>query len=482
MKRLMAAVAFLVLVSIQIPALAHKNDVTLSETQETLDAYIAQQMEWGRVPGLALGIVREDGTAFIKGYGTAGNGAKVTGETVFPIASVSKVFTALAARQMINAGMLEEGTEVQAYLPGFSPMFQGQQAKVTVRQLLTHMSGIAKIKGGAPYLYGSDTTFEEIVERERNLTLVRQPGADYEYSNLNYLLLAAVMEAASGMMYEDYVRTHVLSPLEMEHTYLRADQIPQGQKTQGHIILYGLPVRTAYPEPSALLPTGGIYTDAGDMARLLSCYLANGSYHNNSILYPAGYGGDSPSVGSSHDIYWVPGIDAQRELFHDGSLPEGTSSIRIDRQSGYAVVVLANANDQDLFFSNGISAGTISQGLLQYLKTGTFPEQKAPVGAYERLAFPAAVFAGLFYYVASSTRRLLQKEKFPPAGLLVDGILPLLALTLIPVYHNISWGWLLAYHPELNSTILGCIGILLISFAVKGTLYVRKRKKRATIS
>lgn len=476
MRRLAAVLVFLLVISIPFTALAQ--NAPDAAVRGEIDAYVAQQMEWGRLPGVALGIVSADGTAFIKGYGTAGNGAKVTGETVFPIASVSKVFTALAACQMINAGVLDENAGVQEYLPGFSPMFQGRPVQVTVHQLLAHTSGIAKIQGGAPYLYGPDTTFEEIAERERNLTLVRQPGTEYEYSNLNYLLLASIMEAASGTPYEDYVSNHVLSPLEMGHTYLRADQIPQEKKAQGHIMLYGLLLRIPYPEPNALLPTGGIYTNAGDMAQLLSCYLQNGSCSGKSVLYPANYGEGVPPAGSFHDIYWIPGIDARREMFHDGSLPEGTSSIRIDRQSGYAVVVLVNANDQDLFFDNGISAGTISRDLLQYLKTGTFPERTVPTGAYERIAFPAAVFAGLIYYVVSSARRLFQKEKFPLAGLLVDGILPLLALLLIPIYYDISWGWLLAYHPELNSTILGCTGILLMSFTVKAILYVRKRRQK----
>ena len=437
MKRLIAVVVLFVWIGIQIPAFAQSNGQAFYK-QETLDAYITQQMEWGRIPGLALGIVSKDGAALIKGYGTAGNGVEVTEGTVFPIASVSKVFTALAARQMINAGILEEDGEVRTYLPGFSPTFRGQPARMRVHQLLTHTSGIAKIQGGAPYLYGESITLADIVERERNLILVRQPGTEYEYSNLNYLLLAAVLEAASGMTYEAYVGKHVLAPLQMAHTYLREGQIPQGDRTQGYTLLYGQPLRLPYPEPNALLPTGGIYTNAADLTRLLACYLENGWYLNQSILYAGN--GKASDTGDVFDIYWVPGSDAQKELFHDGSMPEGTSSIRIDRQSGYAVVVLANANDQDQFFANGVSAGTIGQDVLYYAKTGTVPKRPAPEGAYARLALPAAMFGCLGGYVVYSAGAVCKRVKYPVAGVLADALLPLLALTAIPAYYNISWG------------------------------------------
>ena len=474
MKRFIAAFAVLLMSCIPLTTLPQSGNAFDAASCGDIDAYIAQQMQWGRLPGLALGILAADGSFYLQGYGFTDEEEQVTGSTVFGIGSVSKVFAALAARQLIQAGVLDEYAPIQDYLPGFSPTFQGETVTITVQQLLTHKSGIAKIDGGAPYLYGADTTLEQLAGEETHITLVRQPGTGYEYSNLNYLLLARVLEKAANTKYEAYVQENVLKPLKMDHTYFHAEEIPQAKREQGYTILYGLPLRLSYPAPGAQAAAGGggLFSTAEDMLHLLSCYLKDGVYEDRTLL-------QMPN-GAGYDIYWFPQTDGGTEHFHDGSMPDYTASIRIDRQTGYAVVVLVNANDQEQFFAPGISAGTISQGIMAYLKTGACPQQSAPKGAYERLAFPVAVLLALVYYASMSIRRIGSKASqkgFPVRDLILDGVLPILALFLIPVYNRSNWGWLLAYHPELNSTILGIVGVLLLTCLIKAFVYVSRKSK-----
>ena len=113
-----------------------------------VDAYVEARMKEKRIPGLALAIVQGDQVAYLKGYGIADpSGRPVTPQTPFFLASLAKPMTALAVMQLVEQGKLELDTPVQTYLPWFHLADSGASARISVRHLLYHTSGLPERTG-----------------------------------------------------------------------------------------------------------------------------------------------------------------------------------------------------------------------------------------------------------------------------------------------------------------------------------------------
>jgi CubicO group peptidase (beta-lactamase class C family) len=183
------------------PALVHP---TSSSLEEKVDAYIKETMDRLPIPGLAIGIVKGDRVLYLQGYGTA----NVEGDPVtprpFPLASVTKTFTALAAstRPSREADL---DAPVQTYLPEFRVDDEHTGATVTVRHLLDHTSGISTIEGTEPYLQSPNATFDEALKQLTHYSPAYVPGEHYEYSNWNYVLLGEVI-SRQWSAYVEYMR------------------------------------------------------------------------------------------------------------------------------------------------------------------------------------------------------------------------------------------------------------------------------------
>ncbi len=108
-----------------------------------VDRFITAQMARHRIPGIALAITQGDRVVHVRGYGTTHDGKPVTGQTPFRIASLSKAFTAMAVLRLVEGGRISLDTPIKQYLPSFELATPSATAKITVRQLLNHTSGLA---------------------------------------------------------------------------------------------------------------------------------------------------------------------------------------------------------------------------------------------------------------------------------------------------------------------------------------------------
>jgi CubicO group peptidase (beta-lactamase class C family) len=180
----------------------------------SIDIFLQEKMREGGLPCLSLGIVKDGETLYYKTYGDKYSRNAGDSELIFPIGSISKTFTALAIRQLINRAELKENAPVNDYLPGFTTMYQGNEATVTIGQLITHTSGISKLTGGAPYTYNTFYSLEKVVEKSMNITLAHSPGERYEYSNMNYILLGRILEIITGQVIVSIFVSTLLSLLE----------------------------------------------------------------------------------------------------------------------------------------------------------------------------------------------------------------------------------------------------------------------------
>ena len=204
---LAVALAFPALASAQSSAELH------TQLQERAKAFFS-----GAEPGGVVLVRKGDQVLLREGFGLADveNGVPMTADKVLPLASVTKQFTAFAVLQLVQAGNLQLDQPVGDVLAGLPPTL----ARVSLRQLLTHTSGVKNISKIAESRAArrNEATVDELIAYFKDLPLEFEPGSRFEYSNSNYILLTRVIETASGSSYADYMQKAVFAPLSMSAT------------------------------------------------------------------------------------------------------------------------------------------------------------------------------------------------------------------------------------------------------------------------
>lgn len=313
---------------------------------QDIDNYIMGRMRSDRIPGVAVAIVKEDRIVYLKGYGQADpSGRPVTPQTPFIIGSISKPFTALAILQLVEAGKVQLDAPVQRYLPWFRLADPAAAAQITVRMLIDQTSGLPQ----SPTLVTWNwPDYPDALERHVRLLADTRPsfppGQSFAYSNANYVTLGAIIQAVSGMSYEDYVREHIFKPLDMRHSFVSQDEAIRDGMAMGHRWWFGYPIPATLPYNRANLPAGFIICSAEDMAHFLIAQLNGGRYQDKSVLSPEGIAlmQTEPPPGT-YGMGWESlRIDGRRLINHDGGTANFQCSAFIDPEASTGVFVAAN--------------------------------------------------------------------------------------------------------------------------------------------
>jgi len=229
------------------------SQVTANPEFAAIDAYVTARMKDLRIPGVAIGIVKDDQILYLRGFGVADPyGRLVTPQTPFRLASVSKTITTLAIMQLVEAGKIELDAPVQRYLPWFrvrvEPMpGQDESSTITVRHLLYHTSGIPQSAGNDNFFNGdlSDAALENNVRQLTRVALNRPVGTTYQYANLNYEVLGLIVQAVSGQSYEAYIQEHLFTPLSIHGSFTSQDEARAHGLATGYRQWFGFPVPTS---------------------------------------------------------------------------------------------------------------------------------------------------------------------------------------------------------------------------------------------
>jgi CubicO group peptidase (beta-lactamase class C family) len=169
------------------------------------------------VPGLALAVVADGEVLDARGYGYADLEQKrpVTPDTTFAIGSCTKAFTTTALAMLVERGALDWDRPVRDYLPGFRMLDEVVGARVTARDLACHRTGLPSHD---PVWYGAGVSRHELVKRLAYLAPTRDFRSAYQYNNLMYIAAGVLVEAISGMTWEDFTRRRILEPLGMHRS------------------------------------------------------------------------------------------------------------------------------------------------------------------------------------------------------------------------------------------------------------------------
>ncbi|MCY9784678.1 beta-lactamase family protein [Nocardiopsis sp. EMB25] len=237
-------------------------------TPETVDAYVGGYLDSSPLPGATVAVTRGSGVVHTAGYGTDSRGEPMTADTPMGAASVSKAFTALAVMQLVEDGEITLDDPVVAHLPEFTTA-DPRSEDITVRQLLTHTSGMADstfAEKGAPV----PDDLEGAVARLADVRLAAEPGTEEHYHNPNYHVAARMVEVVGGRPFDEFLDERTFTPLGMDATTTvdTADEVFEAGVARGHISILGRAVPIVEPE-SYFNGAGGMVTTATDMARWL---------------------------------------------------------------------------------------------------------------------------------------------------------------------------------------------------------------------
>lgn len=183
---------------------------------DDVDDYVQAEMKRQHIPGLALVVAKEGRIEKSAGYGLANAelGVSVRPDTVFQIQSITKTFTASAVMLLVEEGKIGLDDKITRHLDNLPESWKD----ITVRQLLSHTSGIKDFINEPTVDMRKDIQPEDVIESLRKLPLNFPPGEKYAYSNTGYHLLAMIIRKVTGQYWGEFLKERILVPLEMNDT------------------------------------------------------------------------------------------------------------------------------------------------------------------------------------------------------------------------------------------------------------------------
>ena len=331
------------------------------------DAYVAQAVKaWG-VPGLAIAVVQGDSVLFAKGYGvrTLGRPEPVDVHTRFAIGSTTKAMTALATLQAADAGALDLDAPVLRYLPTLQLYDPVMTRELTVRDLLTHHTGLP----GSDQLWsGGDLSTDEIIRRMRFLRPTASFRNQYNYQNVQYAMAGEVLRAATGTPWADHLRTRLWAPLGMTETLATlGETVGAPNVATPHAVIDDTLRVVANRPVDAVAPAGSVWSSVHDMARWMRFVLDSGRVGGRRLVSEGRYvdwlspqavvplGDFYPTAGPAgvrrvtYGLGWfLHGYAGDEVAMHTGSIDGMSAIIGLLPGRTAGVYVLANRDHAEL--------------------------------------------------------------------------------------------------------------------------------------
>jgi len=321
----------------------------------TVDACMATEMQAKGVPGGQVAIYRDGEIIYEQGYGVkhAREGGAVGPQTQFRIGSVTKMMTAAAVMQQVEAGKVDLHAPVTRYIPEFEMAGPGTSDLITVWNLLTHSSGypdnallsLDDLDGGR-----TDLALTEWVVERPDVERQAPPGTYWNYSNPNFVLAGLVAERASGVPYHTYMPTRVWARAGMTSTtLLPAEVLARGDYTYGHwAITETLLVEAPDSYDNwAVAPAGYAFSTAADLARWADLLMSGGG---DVLTEASAQAMQAPQQFMDYTADQYYGFGIFRETYkgvdvlqHGGNIPGWSAMVMWVPEHRFAVAALDNA-------------------------------------------------------------------------------------------------------------------------------------------
>ena len=322
-------------------------------TSARVDSVVEAQRKTQKIPGVSLAVCRDGRIVKAAGYGLANVewDIPVTPETIFQTGSVGKQFTATAVMMLVEEGKLGLDDKIVKFIPEAPATWND----VTVRNLLTHTSGIADYGGEEDTMgkgvinFRKDYTEEELVQAFAKMPKDFPAGQKWSYSNTGYVLLGVIIHRVTGEFYGDFLQERIFGPLGMTSTRIisEADIVPQ--RSSGYRLVKGEWKNQEWVAPTLnTTADGALYTNVLDLAKWDAALYTTKLIKRSSLdamwtpvkltngeTYPYGFGWDLASK------------DGRRAVSHDGAWQGFTMSITRYLDERLTVIVMTNLDSDN---------------------------------------------------------------------------------------------------------------------------------------
>lgn len=327
----------------------------------SLDNYVESAMKQWKVPGMAVGIVQGDKAVYLKGYGVRdiNSGQPVTPDTLFDIGSCTKAFTAASVAILVDDGKMQWDDRVRDFVPFFHLYDPLADEYVTMRDLLTHRTGM---QGTDLLWYGSPFSLEEIIKRVRYIKPDAGFRAKFQYQNVMYATAGFAVGEATGGTWQDFVRRRIFEPLEMPGADFSSTD---AQKAADHATPHiqnddGSVVTMPWRNIDDVAPAGSINAGVRDMTKWIAMQLDDGmsggkqiiskknmeAMHTPQIVVPSG--GEfqlffPPALQLSYGMGWfIQDYRGHQVLLHPGDIDGFASLVVLIPEVHTGFVILSN--------------------------------------------------------------------------------------------------------------------------------------------
>jgi len=350
---------FVFFISFQLQAQKKQAGLDLKK----LDEYIAKaQTDWN-IPAVAVAVVKDGKVLFAKGYGTRNLSLKTAADenTLFAIASNSKAFTTTGLALMVDKGKLKWDDKVIKHLPWFESYDPYVTANMTVRDLITHRSGLGTFSGDVLW-YHTNYSAKEVVRRAKYLTPAKGFREGFGYQNIMFTAAGLVLEEVSGMSWGEFMKQNFLDPLEMKNTKYSVKQLDMA----GNV---AVPYQTEFDNSHTALnylnwdncaPAAAINSSVADMAKWMIFQLNNGKIADKQVVSeqqiwelrkmatptPVSLGAfkNNPNTHfSGYGMGWsLNDYNGKKVISHGGGSDGMISKVAMIPEENFGVVVLTN--------------------------------------------------------------------------------------------------------------------------------------------
>lgn len=318
-----------------------------------VDRAVEAERKAQQIPGVAIAICRDGKIIKAAGYGLANVelDVPVTPETIFQTGSVGKQFTSMAVMMLVEEGKIGLDQKISKYIPESPAAWK----EVTVRQLLTHTSGISDYGAEEDTMnkgvinFRKDYTEEQLVQAFAKMPMDFAPGEKWKYSNTGYVLLGIIIHRVTGEFYGDFLEERIFKPLGMASTRIisEADIVPH--RSSGYRLVKGVLKNQEWVSPTLnTTADGALYTNVLDLAKwdaaLEETLLVKAASYglmwtpvqlNNGKTYPYGFGWSLAEEGG------------KRAVSHDGAWQGFTMTINRFLDDRFTVIVMSNLDSDN---------------------------------------------------------------------------------------------------------------------------------------
>lgn len=354
-----------------------------------IDRFVMDAMKRHTVPGASLALVMDGKVVYTKGYGVRDTKTNlaVNANTLFPIGSVSKSFTALGAMQLTDAGKLSLNTKVNAVLPNLKFSDSSKGAQVTLGNVLSHTSGMDR----ADELWALDSTVnttEKMLATVAKIPFSAEVGTKFQYCNQNFVIAGAMISKTTGNSWEDYTRKNIFAPLNMKRSVFDPkDAVTDGNYAAG--FQTGLNGATPMPGFDRFIvagAAGSIISSAAEMGEYTAFQLSNGTWKGSRIVSQNALDtmhstqieidGDTSSIpGLAFPGYGLAWLSEEYRglniVEHGGNINGFTAEVQLVPSKHMGLVILTNLNGANDFTKEvrlGITERTLGMSPLSQFK------------------------------------------------------------------------------------------------------------------